>query len=173
MSRAHLHLVGDEDLVPVWMDRLNDWWQGLLGPTLGRAWEAVSRQAGNSSLLTGAYAGTVQEFVTALDALTAEADAFERLVDPAGPWGAYSLRTRQIASMIRERWRDPAATGPAAPVAGPLGVLRIGNITVTAIGVAWAVAALAEVTLARRHLRRWSTAAAEGRGPTLRDARAL
>lgn len=159
-------LGADDDVMPRWVARIDEWWEGLLGPSLSRAWDAVMKQAGNSAALTATYGGAVAEFQTQLDALTDEAAAWAAELGPSSPWRPYADRAAAVAARVRERWVDPASTAAAASVSGPVSaVLRIGNLAVTSVGVAWAVASLGEVAAARRHLKKWRERAAAGRAP--------
>lgn len=162
------------NLEPVWTLRIQQWWEGLLGPGLTQAWSAVKKTGSAPSLLTKAHGATVSAFASELKALGQDARAFAAGAEGT-VWAPFAEKSLEVHGRILDRWQDPQATQPAGGVEGLLDpvatVMRIGNTAVTAIGMAWAVASLAHVMHARRTLKRWREHLAGGVDPSRRDTR--
>jgi len=160
-------------LEPTWVARVEDWWNKLLGPTLSGVFERIRKQAGTSGLLEATYGETVRRFEAELSELQADVADFEAAAGQT-EWAPYAARARQVAQRINGQWTDPSATkkGGVAGVFSPVAtVMRTVNVSVTAIGVAWAVASIAEVHHARKLLARWSEELENGVHPSRRDRR--
>jgi len=160
-------------LEPTWVARVEDWWNKLLGPTLSGVFERIRKQAGTSGLLEATYGETVRRFEAELSELQADVADFEAAAGQT-EWAPYAARARQVAERINGQWTDPSATkkGGVAGVFNPVAsVVRTVNVSVTAIGVAWAVASIAEVLHARKLLARWSEELENGVHPSRRDRR--
>lgn len=171
--------LGDvEELEPRWVVDVRSWWQGLLGPTLSEVWAQVKKNAGTSAMLDKAHGTVARRFEQELLGLQQDVSKFERLA--AGTeWAGFADRARQTQRRIMMQWKDPAATQPAS-VSGPgLAAVRSGakavvrgvNVTITAVGVAWAVACIGDVLRARKLLRRWAEHVEDGVHPSRRDRR--
>ena len=160
-------------LEPTWVARVEDWWNKLLGPTLSGVFDRIRKQAGTSGLLEATYGETVRRFEAELSELQADVADFEAAAGQS-EWAPYAARARQVAERINGQWTDPSATkkGGVAGVFSPVAtVMRTVNVSVTAIGVAWAVASIAEVLHARKLLARWSGELENGVHPSRRDRR--
>lgn len=160
-------------LEPTWVARVEDWWNQLLGPTLSGVFDRIRKQAGTSGLLEATYGETVRRFEAELSELQADVADFEAAAGQT-EWAPFAARARQVTERIHGQWTDPSATqksgvaGVFNPVAS---VMRTVNVSVTAIGVAWAVASIAEVLHARKLLVRWGEELADGVPPSRRDRR--
>ena len=158
------------ELEPRWVGSFREWWDDLLGPVLSTVLDQVLERAGDSALAEKAYGASVRRFEAELDGLEADVAAF-RAAAGATEWAPYAERVAEVFARVQDRWRDPAAT--TSLVAGPgVGTLLRGlNVAVTVIGVAWAVASLAEVLRARKLLRSWGEDLAKGVLPGRRAAK--
>ncbi len=158
---------------PVWTTALRQWWEGLLGPTLGQAWTAVKSTGSAPGMLVKAHGATVTSFESELEALGREASAFATAA--AGTeWEPFAGLSLDVYGRVLGRWTDPKATTPlgVSGILDPVAtVMKTVNTAVTAIGVAWAVASLAHVVHARRTLARWREHLGAGVSPSRRDTR--
>lgn len=162
------------NLEPAWVSNVETWWQNLLGPTLSSVWAQVKKNAGSNGMLEKAHGEAVRRFEQELAQLEEDVGVFEALAG-SSEWAPFGARARDVLSRVKAQWKDPAATEPAS-VSGPLlsgakAVVRGINVTVSAIGVAWAVASLAEVLHTRKLLRRWAEHVEQGVHPSKRDRR--
>ena len=162
------------NLEPTWVASVDTWWTNLLGPTLSTVWAQVQKNAGSNGMLEKAHGELVRRFERELDQLEEDVGVFEALA-ATSDWAPFAGRARDVLTRVKAQWTDPAATQPAG-VAGPVlgtakAVVRGINVTVTAIGVAWAVASLADLLHTRKLLRRWAEHIEAGIHPSKRDRR--
>ncbi len=166
-----------ETLEPTWVTDLGSWWERLLGPVLSSIWSDVRKQVGEPKLLEKAHGATVRMFENELAQYREDLAVFEAEVGPSD-WAPFASQSRQVYERIHGRWSDPQATQPLTALHGPLnpldlakGVVRGINVAVTAIGVAWALASVAEVRRGRKFLHVWLDHLRNGVEPSKRDFR--
>ena len=158
------------ELEPRWVGSFREWWDELLGPVLSTVLDQVLERAGSSALAEKAFGATVRRFEAELDGLEADVATF-RAAAGASEWAPFADRVAEVFTRVQDRWRDPAATAPLVAGPGVQTVLRGLNVAVTVMGVAWAVASLAEVLRARKLLRSWGEDLAKGVPPGKRAAK--
>jgi len=160
-------------LEPKWVVNFRSWWEGLIGPTLTEMWEDVRKKVGTPGLLESTYGETVRRFEVELNKLVFEASDFAAAAGQS-EWAPYAAAALDVAHKVNAQWKDPKATTPTS-VSGAVNavatVVRGVNVGVTSIGVAWALASLAEVVRARKLLAQWEDHMEDGVPPSRRDAR--
>ena len=162
--------------VPKWVQQIGDWWDELLGPALGMAWERVKGTGTDPKVLQAAYSEVVNRMERALDEADAAVADLAAVVGADEAWLPVVQHVRDVVARVRGRWADPEASTPIGVNGALLGASLSGVVTttkrvVTSLGIAWAVATVAHVELLIAWVREQQREAAAG-GPAPRVRRA-